>query len=460
MSAYVPHSEKTQRAYEKLLRRLREHVPPFTPSLIEIAERFITIVQDRSLSPGERQRDISALLDKTISEVELQPLMEFAMELTDFVRTAPDASRGLPASLQPETHADENMESGSSSSAELASAISLDDEEEQSPQQSFSVEEIMSSKTFVFDSVTRMFPASSVEECGERTQRLLKILRCRDHSNEAVEAQLNACFGGYDSDEIMEWIEKLVKSRWAVVYGTALANAVSRQMKAAIVCELETHAKTDRNARQVCELITNKPVEEEGKAKGDTHHRELRLINLQGLGLEDEAAAHRNVRAMLPTTTSGVGGRFDTHDEVILPPSGEYRGNIAAKNIDDAFPPWAQEVFKTTATATLNPMQSKVYDCAFLTDNNMLVCAPTGAGKTNIAMMAILRAIAAVYDGKAHSFDLSKIKMVYVAPMKALVQEVVATFSQRLQPVGITVRELSGDSGERRLRLLGPVLGG
>lgn len=41
----------------------------------------------------------------------------------------------------------------------------------------------------------------------------------------------------------------------------------------------------------------------------------------------------------------------------------------------------------------LNPIQSKVYDHTINTNKNMLVCAPTSAGKTNIALLSILQTI-------------------------------------------------------------------
>lgn len=43
------------------------------------------------------------------------------------------------------------------------------------------------------------------------------------------------------------------------------------------------------------------------------------------------------------------------------------------------------------------------------------------------------------------SVDLDAFKIVYIAPMKALVQEIVSNFGRRLEPYGISVRELSGD---------------
>jgi hypothetical protein len=42
---------------------------------------------------------------------------------------------------------------------------------------------------------------------------------------------------------------------------------------------------------------------------------------------------------------------------------------------------------------TLNRIQSIVFDAAYNTSENLLISAPTGAGKTNIAMLTVLREI-------------------------------------------------------------------
>lgn len=57
--------------------------------------------------------------------------------------------------------------------------------------------------------------------------------------------------------------------------------------------------------------------------------------------------------------------------------------------------------------------------------------------------MCILREIQAHIVGGVLQKD--SFKMVYVAPMKALAQEVQATFQKRLGPLGILVKELTGD---------------
>lgn len=44
-------------------------------------------------------------------------------------------------------------------------------------------------------------------------------------------------------------------------------------------------------------------------------------------------------------------------------------------------------------TKQLNRIQSIVFETAYKTNENLLICAPTGAGKTNIAMLAVLHVI-------------------------------------------------------------------
>jgi antiviral helicase SLH1 len=102
---------------------------------------------------------------------------------------------------------------------------------------------------------------------------------------------------------------------------------------------------------------------------------------------------------------------------------------------------------------TLNRMQSLVYPVAYQTAENMLICAPTGAGKTDAAMLTILHAIghnttpAPAEQPEATDFvvDLDSFKIVYVAPMKALAAEITQKLGSRLGWLGIKAREFTGD---------------
>ena len=90
------------------------------------------------------------------------------------------------------------------------------------------------------------------------------------------------------------------------------------------------------------------------------------------------------------------------------------------RKIED-LPEWARPAF--AGMASLNRIQSRVCDTALKTAENMLLCAPTGAGKTNVALLTILHQIA--LHTKDGAIDFNKFKVVYVAPMKALVAEMV-----------------------------------
>lgn len=93
---------------------------------------------------------------------------------------------------------------------------------------------------------------------------------------------------------------------------------------------------------------------------------------------------------------------------------------------------------------TLNPVQSRVFHSAYHTNQNLLVCAPTGAGKTNVALLAVMHEIERHIDA-AGVLQRDLFKIVYIAPMKALAAEVAGKFQERLRPLGITVKELTGD---------------
>ncbi|KAG9545027.1 Sec63-domain-containing protein, partial [Aureobasidium melanogenum] len=83
----------------------------------------------------------------------------------------------------------------------------------------------------------------------------------------------------------------------------------------------------------------------------------------------------------------------------------------------------------------------------------MLICAPTGAGKTDAAMLTILNTIAK--NVTPSPFDdpnatdlavaLNDFKIVYVAPMKALAAEITEKLGKRLAWLGVQCRELTGD---------------
>jgi activating signal cointegrator complex subunit 3 len=75
-----------------------------------------------------------------------------------------------------------------------------------------------------------------------------------------------------------------------------------------------------------------------------------------------------------------------------------------------------------------------VFQHAYNSSENMLVCAPTGAGKTNIATLTILNVIKRYKDN---------FKVIYISPMKALAGELVQKFTTKFTE--LKTREMTGD---------------
>lgn len=101
---------------------------------------------------------------------------------------------------------------------------------------------------------------------------------------------------------------------------------------------------------------------------------------------------------------------------------------VSIEELDD----WAQLAFQ--GYKSFNRIQSRIFQTAYHSNENILVCAPTGAGKTNIAMITVLREIS--LNMKFSVIQKNDFKIVYVAPMKALAAEMTSTFGKRLAPLG------------------------
>lgn len=134
---------------------------------------------------------------------------------------------------------------------------------------------------------------------------------------------------------------------------------------------------------------------------------------------------------------------FKTHESVYVPPSNkgdiEKIQHVYVKDMDEL----GQKGFK--GFEKLNVIQSIVFEQAYKTKENLLICAPTGAGKTNIAMLTILNTI---HEHQNSRGDIMKddFKIIYIAPMKALATEMTESFGKRLAPLGLKVKELTGDT--------------
>lgn len=91
----------------------------------------------------------------------------------------------------------------------------------------------------------------------------------------------------------------------------------------------------------------------------------------------------------------------------------------------------------------LNRIQSIVFDAAYHSNENLLICAPTGAGKTNVALLTVIHQLKLNMENGVLKTD--QFKIIYIAPMKALAAEMTSNFNKKLGCLGVVVRECTGD---------------
>ncbi|NXA22097.1 HFM1 helicase, partial [Ibidorhyncha struthersii] len=87
-----------------------------------------------------------------------------------------------------------------------------------------------------------------------------------------------------------------------------------------------------------------------------------------------------------------------------------------------------------------NYAQSKALDDLLYTDRNFVICAPTGSGKTVMLELAITRLLMEV------PLPWLNIKVVYMAPIKALCSQRFDDWKEKFGPIGLSCKELTGDT--------------
>ncbi|XP_066277510.1 U5 small nuclear ribonucleoprotein 200 kDa helicase-like [Branchiostoma lanceolatum] len=289
----------------------------------------------------------------------------------------------------------------------------------------------------------------------KRAEEILEILKTAS-DNHDCENQLVRLLG-FDQ---FDFIKVLRQYRFMILYCTMLAAAQSEAERQRIVDKMESDTELaailhalqeeekgdlvqEERARRAAARQTRVEGELEAMQVDDIAEamRPSQMLDLEDLIFNQGSHLMANKRCQLPDGSyrKQRKGYEEVHVPALKPkPFGSDESLVSI----DRLPKYAQPAFE--GFKSLNRIQSRLYKASLESDENLLLCAPTGAGKTNVALLTILREIGK-HINRDGTINVDTFKIIYIAPMRSLVQEMTGNFSKRLESYGITVSELTGD---------------
>ncbi|EGV61861.1 Sec63-domain-containing protein [Yamadazyma tenuis ATCC 10573] len=398
-------------------------------TIVSATDVILEILKNDEMSVTDKRQEIDSLLDTKVTDVELNDLINLGKKITDYRQheQADDNQEGMAIVFEEDEDEEENV-------AEAEAAVEEEDDEFRSP---VPVAESTAGEDDYIDKKLVDVEKDVVDDFKVKLADL-------ELSGSDLEGELSNIV------KDTQILHHLLDNRWKIVFKMKFIRSGYESIKQQLVdlnlLELIEEFNELMAANNKKRRLSEDNVDKSTKST-KIEKRIPKRIDLEALVFDQGAHLMASTKVKLPKGSYQQNKKLydivsipapEIPDEVI-----EARKNLVP--ITD-MPEWAQEAFPSGETATLNVVQSKIYPMAFKTDENLLLCAPTGAGKTNVAMLTILRTIEN-FRTESGQIKLNDFKMVYIAPLKALVQEQMREFQRRLTAnYGVVVNQLSGDS--------------
>ncbi|GFR50198.1 hypothetical protein Agub_g12366 [Astrephomene gubernaculifera] len=475
---YRPRTKETREAYEALLAVIHSLFGEQPQDVLRgAADEVLAVLKRADLRDPERQRECGQLLGGCEDDM-FARLVALGKRITDYVTEA-EAAPGdtmdeeLGVAVEFEEEEDEEEE-------EADEVLDVDEDDEGDEQQRQEAD----LRTTTMDDVDA---GEEARDEGLKVQEVdaywlqRRIARALGPSVEATRAQALAeqvlsVLGGPDDQravenelvlslgfEHFELIKELIRNRLKIVWCTRLSRAETDEERGRI--EAEMGGSPDTGAILAALRATRTSARDRQSAMERSIREEARKLRQGEAGVRGEGGAGGvsagRHQVALDSLAFRQGAHLMSNKSVALPQGSQRRAYKGYEEVEvpalkpkpfgegeklkkiSELPEWSRGAF--AGMEQLNRIQSRVADCALFSGENMLVCAPTGAGKTNVAMLCVMHELG-LHLRPDGTIDTSAFKIVYVAPMKALVAEMVGNFSKRLtEAYGIKVRELTGD---------------
>ncbi|XP_041017696.1 DExH-box ATP-dependent RNA helicase DExH12 [Juglans microcarpa x Juglans regia] len=498
---YQPKTKETRAAYEAMLSVIQQQLGGQPLSIVSgAADEILAVLKNDILKNPDKKKEIEKLLNPIPNPV-FDQLVSIGRLITDYQdggdAAGPAAANGddaldddvgvavefeeneeedeesdLDMVQEDEDDDDDVVEANGAGAMQMGGGID-DDDDMREANESMSLNALSIGAYWLQGKISEAFEKQiDPQQCQKLAEDVLKILAEGD--DREVESKLLVLLQ-FDKFSLIKF---LLRNRLKIVWCTRLARAEDDDQKkkieeemmglgpelAAIVDQLHaTRASAKERQKNLEKSIREEArrLKDESGGDGDRGRRgpvdrdadsgwgQRQLLDLDSIAFEQGGRLVAAKKIELPDGSyrHSSKGYEEIHVPALKPKPFDPKEKLV--KISD-MPDWAQPAFK--GMKELNRVQSKVYETALFKADNILLCAPTGAGKTNVAVLTILQQIALNRNSDG-SFNHSNYKIVYVAPMKALVAEVVGNLSNRLQYFDVKVRELSGDQSLTRQQI-------
>ncbi|KJZ76611.1 hypothetical protein HIM_03947 [Hirsutella minnesotensis 3608] len=502
---YRPRTAATKATFDLILTSVASSLGDVPHEVVRsAADAVLEYLKDDDLKDLDKKKEIDEILGTTLNPKQFNELVNLGKKITDYdAQDDEDAAMGDTTGeaviderqgvavtfddeeedaeeLANEVHdgssedgASEDDEEENRSTAEADDAASDGDEMTLDPSTTQPKKSVNGSHSipardidafWLQRQIGKLYP--DAHEQTDKTKSALRILSGDPDAADGDEKTLreieNELMELFDFEH-HELVQKLVENREKVYWLTRLARTETAQQRDEIEREIASEGlqwllnelKGDGLAEDggkkkmdikmdidvPASMVTDaaKAERKEGYLVGGLQPK--KLINLENLVFDQGNHLMTNPKVRLPEGSTKRS--FKGYEEIHVPPPKKRSDPDDVLIPITDMPEWARNPFSTAKS--LNKIQSKCFPCAFEDDGNMLICAPTGSGKTNVAMLTILRELGKNRNPATGDIDLDAFKIVYIAPLKALVQEQVGNFGKRLEPYGVRVSELTGD---------------
>ncbi|KAF5753328.1 putative RNA helicase [Helianthus annuus] len=501
---YQPKTKETRAAYEAMLSVIQQQLGGQPLNIVSgAADEILAVLKNDTLKNPDKKKDIEKLLNPIPNQV-FDQLVSIGRLITDFQDASGDGA-GLNAAngedaldddvgvavefeeneeddeesdldivQEDEEEEDDVLDRDGNNAMQMGGGMDDEDSQEANEGMTLNVQDI--DAYWLQRKITQAYEQQiDPQQSQKLAEEVLKILEEGDDREVETKLLVHLQFDKFSL------IKYLLRNRLKIVWCTRLARAEDQEQRKQIEEEMmgrgpelvaileQLHAtratakERQKNLEKSIREEARRLKDESGGGAVDRDRREIvdrdaengwlngqrLLLDLESISFHQGGLLMANKKCELPV------GSYRNHSkgyEEVHVPALKPKPLAADEKLVkvSAMPSWAQPAFE--GMTQLNRVQSRVYETALFQADNLLLCAPTGAGKTNVAMLTILQQIG-LHMNEDGSFNHSDYKIVYVAPMKALVAEVVGNLSNRLKHYGVNVMELSGDQSLTRQQI-------